>query len=162
MSTAFLFLSHKPSWRFNGSTSVRLIHFWSNCAIAFFLFLSSLSLFYERNPFFCLCPFVFQSHHHLQPDGCRTHLQPAFFLSVGYFLGLLGSSSLFCFIFTVITALISFHPLPSLPLHPKLNYHLRIRRNLSTSSIGNCFSNKLRLYYLNKSIAAKSKVLQQH
>ncbi|KAK9527682.1 hypothetical protein VZT92_014222 [Zoarces viviparus] len=61
----------------------------------------------------------------------------AFFLSVGYFLGVLASSFLLGFIFTVITALISFHPLPPLPLHPKLNYHLSIRCNLSTSST--CF-----------------------
>lgn len=43
----------------------------------------------------------------------------AFFLSVGYFLGVLVGSFLLGFIFTVITALISFHPLPSLPLHPQ-------------------------------------------
>ncbi|TMS16895.1 Sodium/hydrogen exchanger 9 [Larimichthys crocea] len=63
----------------------------------------------------------------------------AFFLSVGYFLGVLAGSFLLGFIFTVITALISFHPLPSLPLHPKLNYHLSIRCNLSTSSTWRLF-----------------------
>uniref|UniRef100_A0A3Q1GHP5 Solute carrier family 9 member A9 n=1 Tax=Acanthochromis polyacanthus TaxID=80966 RepID=A0A3Q1GHP5_9TELE len=48
----------------------------------------------------------------------------AFFLSAGLFLGVLVGSIFIGFIFTVITALISFRPPQSLPLHPRLNYHL--------------------------------------
>ncbi|KAF3836598.1 hypothetical protein F7725_029156, partial [Dissostichus mawsoni] len=41
-------------------------------------------------------------------------------LSVGYFLAVFAGSLLLGFTFTITTALISFHPLPSLCLHPKL------------------------------------------
>uniref|UniRef100_A0A8D3AMN8 Solute carrier family 9 member A9 n=1 Tax=Scophthalmus maximus TaxID=52904 RepID=A0A8D3AMN8_SCOMX len=46
----------------------------------------------------------------------HTFKPPALFYSVGYFLGVLVGSVLLGFIFAVITALISFHPFPPLPL----------------------------------------------
>ncbi|KAG7224942.1 hypothetical protein INR49_014858, partial [Caranx melampygus] len=56
---------------------------------------------------------------YVQMGAGHTFNPPAFLHSVGYFLGVLAGSLLLGFTFTVITALISFHPLPSLPLHPK-------------------------------------------
>lgn len=58
----------------------------------------------------------------------------AFLHAFVFFLGVLIGSFLLGLIFTVITALISFHPVQSLPLHPRLNYHLSIRRSTSCSS----------------------------
>ncbi|RVE58712.1 hypothetical protein OJAV_G00197200 [Oryzias javanicus] len=59
------------------------------------------------------------------PKGAGHAFDPSAFLhSIGSFLGILLGSFCMGFLFTVMTALISFHPLP-----PRLNYNLTIRRN---------------------------------
>jgi len=75
----------------------------------------------------------------------HTFDPPAFLHAVGLFLGVLTGSLLLGFIFAVITALISFHPLPS--LHPGLNYHSASAAVYPLPQLGNCFSNKPVLHH---------------
>ncbi|KAI4806547.1 hypothetical protein KUCAC02_017366 [Chaenocephalus aceratus] len=76
-----------------------------------------------------------------QMGAGRPFDPPAFLLSVGYFLAVFAGSLLLGFTFTITTALISFHPLPSLCLHPKLIITSASAAIYPLPPLGNCLSN---------------------
>lgn len=166
-----LFQSHKPCCCFNVSAFVTLIFMsvvivlWASfCSITvcFFFF------FHVCNPLFfseCCVNVSCSAITTYSQMGAGHALDPsAVLLSVGCFLGVLAGSFLLGFIFTVITALISFHPLPSLPprpktqlspQHPLQSIHFL---NLVIASLTNPYCTTS----INKSNVAKTKVLQRH
>uniref|UniRef100_A0A667YY37 Sodium/hydrogen exchanger n=1 Tax=Myripristis murdjan TaxID=586833 RepID=A0A667YY37_9TELE len=68
--------------------------------------------------------------------GGHTFDTSAFFLSAGYFIVVFAGSFLLGFIFTVITALISFHPLPNPLLETSLFFLLSWSSFLATEATG--------------------------
>ncbi|KAL4001120.1 multiple PDZ domain protein [Sarotherodon galilaeus] len=82
----------------------------------------------------------------------------AFLHAFVFFLGVLIGSFLLGLIFTVITALISFHPIQSLPLHPRLNYHLSIRRSIVAVMF--CGLSQARYTVLNLSSEGRARIKQ--